>query len=167
MPLLQEVGKRWHEGRLSIWQEHLLSEVVSSTTGIFTRIAETSSGNGGFLFATPPHEEHAFGIAFAAMLASAHGLRAHNLGASVPAPEVVAAAKGLNVGCVVVGITLVDGSLPELEAYLDELDRGLPAGVEIRVGGQGSIEVVRRVGRKRVRAIPTLEAFDAVIAPPQ
>ncbi len=141
IPLLHEVGKLWYEGRVLIWQEHLLSELVGSTTGIFTRISETPSSNGGFLFATPPHERHAFGIAFAAMLASSRGVRAHNLGPSVPAEELVAAAKSLDARCVVIGITGAGDAALGLDGYFDELDRGLPGGY--RDMGRGPVRASR------------------------
>lgn len=166
VPLLHRVGTLWQERKLSIWQEHLLSDLIASTAGSIARAGEPAPSGTGMLLGTPPHELHAFGTAFAAMLASSRGYRVDNLGASVPASELLAAAKRLNARYVVIGITGVSGASSELAAYLHELDRKSQLQAEIWVGGHVAGDLVRLVKGRRLRAVSTLEEFASAIGYP-
>lgn len=164
VPLLHEAGALWQQGSLSIWQEHLLSELIRAA-GAAGRFGEERDSDDGMVFATPPHELHAFGAAFAAIIASSRGYRVHNLGADVPVAELIDAAKRLNVRYVVIGITQTNSSSAEFGEYLQKLDRALPRAIEVWVGGPSSKDLVARASGRRLRAIATLEEFaDAVEA---
>lgn len=163
VPLLHRVGTLWQERKLSIWQEHLLSDLVATTTGAIARTAENASSGTGMLLATPPRELHAFGTAFAAMLAASRGYRVDNLGASVPSSEVLAAAKRLGARYVVIGVTGASGASNELVEYLHDLDRKSPHHVEIWVGGRAARDLVGLAGGRRLRAVSTLDEFASAI----
>lgn len=157
VPLLHEIGTLWHERAVAIWQEHLLSEVVGAATGILTRLGPPRIAPRSFLFATPPGEQHAFGIAFAAMLTAASGFGAHNLGPNVPIADLVDAAARLHVGCVVVGITAADDTASA--EYLRTLDAVLPPDVELWVGGAAGTGPATAVDGPRIRVLGSLDAF--------
>lgn len=160
-PLLAEIGSRWEGGSLSIWQEHLLSELIGTTVRAADRLAKDED-SARMLLATPPWELHAFATAFASMIASSSGFRAYNLGVSVPVAEVVAAAKRLQVGHVAIGVTCTTRRA-ELADYFKELDRELPRDIVLWAGGLSSGEIVEVAHRRRLRTMPTLEAFaDAI-----
>ncbi|HYL28243.1 MAG TPA: MerR family transcriptional regulator [Candidatus Nitrosotalea sp.] len=163
VPLLAQVGRLWERGMLSIWQEHLLSELVATTIRSIESFAKDGGLDAGMLLATPPRELHAFGTAFAAMIASTHGFRIHNLGVSVPVAELVAAAKRLQVRYVAIGITCTNRRSAELAEYLRDLDRKLPRAIAVWIGGHASAEIVERAGTRRLRAIGTLEEFDRAL----
>lgn len=157
VPLLREIGTLWDEDALAIWQEHMLSEVVGAATGILTRLGPPRTVPRSFVFATPPGEAHAFGIAFAAMLTAASGFGAHNLGADVPVAELVDAAARLHVGCVVVGITALDDAAAA--DYVRTLDAELPRDVELWVGGAAGAGPAQAVDGPRIRSVGSLAAF--------
>ncbi len=162
-PLLREVGRRWCDREIAVWQEHVVSEIIGSTMGILRRLGEPEPAQPAFVFATPPPEQHAFGIAFAAILAATGGHGTHNLGPCVPAAEVVDAATRLQAGCVVIGVTRLAVDAGEIAAYLTELAAALPIEIDLWLGGPASAEHTARAGLARVRALPTLEAFAAAL----
>ncbi|HET7813809.1 MAG TPA: MerR family transcriptional regulator [Candidatus Baltobacteraceae bacterium] len=159
-PVLRAVGERWESGRIAVWQEHLLSTIVRNTAGAVSRSAQTGDP---ILFATPPFELHEFGIALAAMLAASHGRRAINLGTAVPAGELVQAAKRLSARAIVIGMTKKTISAASAIEYVEAIDRGVPAETTILLGGTLGSQVAEHLRSGRVRATPTLEAFDAAV----
>lgn len=158
-PTLREVGRQWENGELAIWQEHFLSNEIINVTGA---LPQHTSGEARIVFATPPFERHGFGIALAALLAAARGLPACNLGVTVPSNELIAAARRTHAAAVVVGMT--QETLPEEDAarYARDLDIGLPAGVDVVLGGALAARVSASVSSPRVRGTATLEEFDTL-----
>lgn len=135
-PLMCAVGSLWESGRLSIAQEHVLSQLVRDLLGRFNRV-HLGPADYSVLLATPPHERHEFGIALAAALATAKGVRVCVLGVDVPASDVLAAARRLRPRAVALGVTraLEPGSLDQ---YLTELRARLPLTIKLWVGGEGA-----------------------------
>ena len=158
-PALREIGREWENRELAIWQEHFLSNQMLAVTAT---LEPAVPGEARILLATPPFERHGFGIALAAVLAGAHGVAACNLGVAVPADELIAAARRLNVTAVVVGMT--QESVPEKEAlhYARALNRGLPRGVELVLGGKTGTWIAHLLRRGRIRSVATLEEFDVL-----
>lgn len=157
-PALREVGRQWEHGDLAIWQEHFLSNEVLGIAGPLQQLAPGPR----VLFATPPFERHSFGIGLAALLAAARGVAACNLGVMVPAAQVIAAARQLHAAAAVIGMT--HEALPKEDAieYVRQLDAGLPAGVDLVLGGTAGARVAASAASPRVRSIATLEEFDAL-----
>lgn len=134
VPLMHEVGRLWSNGEVAVWQEHLLSDLVASATGTISRTVDGDRRK-AFLFATPPGELHAFGIAFAAVLASSERFSVNNLGPNVPAAELVRAATHLGTQFVVVGAPRSPRATGGAAAFVEELERDLPSRIELCIGG--------------------------------
>lgn len=160
-PALREAGRQWENGELPIWKEHFLSNQVLAVAG---PLQQPATGDARIVFATPPFDRHGFGIALAALLAAARGVAACNLGVAVPAGELIAAARQLEPVAAIVGIT--QQTLPDVEvvAYAAELDAGLPPSVELVFGGAGAERAAASLRSPRVRAVGSLETFDALCA---
>lgn len=158
-PALREVGRQWENGELAIWQEHFLS---SQMLDVVAPLQQPSSGDVRIVFATPPFERHGFGIGFSALLAAGRGVAGCNLGVTVPASELVDAARRLRAQAVVVGMT--QERLPETEAaaYVRALEAGLPPGVALAIGGAGGLRVAESLQSPRICGVATLEEFDAL-----
>jgi methanogenic corrinoid protein MtbC1 len=156
-PVLRAVGEEWQRGRITVWQEHLLSTLIRNTAGALPQAAQNGDA---MLFATPPFELHEFGITLAAILASAHGWRTANLGTGVPAKEIVHAVRRLKPKIVVVGMTM--HSIPKASAmeYAQALERDLPVRLDVWLGGTLGAHIAKRTGSSRVHAVATLEEFD-------
>jgi methanogenic corrinoid protein MtbC1 len=134
-PLLREAGNRWHNGELSIVQEHLLSSAVRRQLSYaLDRHAQTATGP-AIAFTTLSGERHELGSLMLAVVSASQGFRAIYLGADLPVDEVGRFCARVNVA--VVAISLVTS--PEvIDAYAQLATlRGLvDPHVEIWIGGQ-------------------------------
>ena len=133
LPLMREVGERWHRNEIGIAQEHLISSAVRNLLGALIRLLPARSSAPDILIATLTGELHEFGILAAAMLAATSGLNPLLLGPNLPAADLAAAAAVLSAGIVLVGST---NTQPHAVAELASLAKGLPRGTELWVGGR-------------------------------
>jgi len=160
-PLLVRVGERWREGHLSIRQEHLTSELL--TTQIRALIAgyEVTHGSPTVLLSTLPDELHSLGLQMVALYLALSGAGVRLLGPSAPVGDIISAAVALDVD--VVGLSVSVASPPQpTRQHIEGLLHELPRKVELWVGGDGSIDLM--VGKRGVRFIHSFEAIDQVLA---
>ena len=160
-PLLRTVGLLWEAHRVSVAQEHLISQVVRNVLARLVATRATSDAC-AMLFVTPPGELHELGIHLAATLLAIRGERPCMLGAAVPASDVAAAARFLQPRAVVVG-TAPSLEASELTAFLLHLDAKLPQRIALLVGGDAE-----RAGTwpRRAQHVARLEDFASSLAAP-
>lgn len=135
VPVLTEVGARWHDGDLGIAQEHMAS-------GVFTRVlqhildgAASEREGPAVLVATPAGHRHEIGAMVAAAVAATEGWRVLYLGADLPAAEIARTAAEVDARAV--ALSVVHG--PDEGAIEEELRRlrgRLPGSVTLFVGGR-------------------------------
>src|SRR6059058_627124 len=88
-PLLQAVGDRWEQGRLSVAEEHLVSEAVRSRLGHL--LADAGGGvRGVAVLACAPGEHHELGLMMAAISLRRDGWKVAYLGADTPIADAAA-----------------------------------------------------------------------------
>jgi MerR family transcriptional regulator, light-induced transcriptional regulator len=141
-PLFRRIGDEWHSGGLSVSQEHLASGVAGA---VLSRLAGELAGSEAaplMVVGTPAGEYHGIGALLVWALAAAAGWRVVYLGPNVPAAEIVGAAVVTEARCVALSVVFVDSTAVASE--LAEVRRGLPAGVDVIVGG-GSAEALAGV----------------------
>ena len=107
-PLMRITGERWHEGKFSIAQEHMITSLLVGLFGSMLRYYAPASPRAKVLMATPENEHHGFGILAAAMLAAAGGLGAIHLGTNLPAQEIIQAAKKTESTAILLGLCGAD-----------------------------------------------------------
>ena len=83
VPLMREVGIRWHNGTLAIAQEHLVSQMLRTLLGSMMRLFRPPNPAMTMVLSTPAGESHEFGILAAAMLASLAGVEPVYLGSKL------------------------------------------------------------------------------------
>jgi MerR family transcriptional regulator, light-induced transcriptional regulator len=157
VPLMHEVGIRWHAGTLAIAQEHLVSQMLRTLLGSMMRLFRPSNPALKMVLATPAGESHEFGILAAAMLASLAGVEPVYLGPNLPAREIADAARGTSAKVVALSITFLSETTQE---ELKALAAAMPEGAELWVGGAGSADLdLSNLGRKTVliKDLPALE----------
>lgn len=93
VPIMREVGDRWHAGTLTIAHEHLATQQIRTLLESGLSTHAFSPGAPKILFAAPDEHRHDLGLLFAASLASLHDLKPVMLGAEVPVPEIASAAE--------------------------------------------------------------------------
>jgi DNA-binding transcriptional MerR regulator len=163
LPLLRQVGQAWLEGRLSAAQEHLVTAELRGLLGSLERLQAGAADAPRLILTTPPGELHELGTLVAALLASGAGLQACYLGPSLPAAEVIEAARLAAPRAVVLGTTLADGSSGPREA-IAAVAHGLPPGVECWLGGPGAPSAAAALAGTTATVLEDLDAYEHQLA---
>jgi DNA-binding transcriptional MerR regulator len=148
VPLLREIGERWHGGSLSVAAEHFGTSMVR---GKLTALLETMRHRRKgprVICACPPGEQHEAGLLMFAIEAATQGWDTVYLGANVPLADLGAVVKTSKPDLVALSLVLrreADDLYELLTAAQAELHGACP----LLVGGRGLFgheEVVRRAG---------------------
>jgi methanogenic corrinoid protein MtbC1 len=123
LPLLREVGARWHAGKLGVAEEHLVTAHVRGVLDALLRRAAFDRGAERVLVTTPEGHLHEFGALVGAMLAAARGYDVLYLGPSTPERELARAAVESGATLVLQSVVLTPpaADLPGLAERLREL----------------------------------------------
>ncbi len=162
-PVMKLVGDRWHDGTLTIAQEHMTSSILRNLLGGLVRLSTSSVPSQRILFATPSGEMHEFGILAAAMLAVAGGFEALYLGSSLPALEIVAAAERTSPQVVVVGVKASEPTRATVEE-LRLLAAKLPKTAELWLGGSNVKRTLSSIGGTRTFALEDFSELEEHLA---
>lgn len=160
LPLMRQVGIEWHQGKLSIAQEHMVSSLLSKLLGSLMRLHLNTNPPAMLLFATPSGEQHEFGILSSAMLATGGGLGILYLGCDLPAEEIVEVARRSEIDAVVLGVVGTGGINPAINSILF-LTKHLPPRTELWVGGTTSEELIHAIKQTRAQWIPHFESYES------
>lgn len=135
LPLLQQIGQSWVNGKFSIAQEHMVSGILRGLLGTLTHLHAPVTSSSILLFATLIDELHEFGILSAALLGVAGGMGVVYLGPNLPPQEIAEAAKMVRARIVVLG-TAQMGGRNRLLKQVKQVVRGLAGATEVWVGGR-------------------------------
>lgn len=137
-PLCMMVGESWMRGELSVYQEHLFTEAVQSV--LRDAIAAVESGGRQLqrrprvLLTTTPNEQHALGLLMAECFFALEECEHISLGPCTPIPDIVVAARQLNVDIVALSFSS-HATRREVADSLQQLIDQLPKGIEVWAGG--------------------------------
>ena len=133
LPLMRIVGDRWHEGTITIAQEHMVTALLTGLLASMLRVYGNPNPTVKVLMATPENEHHGFGILAAAMLTAAKGMGALHLGTNLPAREIVLTARKTRADAVLLGVC---GANPDkVIAAMEEIRKGLRGRNQLWIGG--------------------------------
>jgi methanogenic corrinoid protein MtbC1 len=166
VPLMREVGKRWHDGSLRVANEHLASTVLAAFLSAMRSTTLPPEDQPGLLVTTPEGQIHELGALAAAVIASLEGWRVFWIGANLPSSEIAHAARRLGPRVVALSITHPADD-PDLPRHLLELAEALPSHVHIVAGGDAAIayrETLHRIGAITLRDLPHFRATLASLA---
>lgn len=148
-PVLEGVGEAWASGGLEPRHEHLLAAALSGQLRLLLSACDHASSGPVVVLATLPLEHHGLGLEMAALYLALRGSRPRLLGTSLPAAQIVQAARALKADAV--GISLSLSSDPvAVSRELDWMVHELGA-TELWIGGRGALSVdIRHQGLKVV-----------------
>jgi methanogenic corrinoid protein MtbC1 len=138
-PAMRVVGERWETGQWSISVEHLASVALSGALSRLRRDLQPESRVGPTaVLAAPETEQHVAGLACLAQVLEDDGWHVENLGANVPAEDLVVFLAGRNVDLVALSIGTAE-RLPALRRTIEALrsSSGPAAKLPIIAGGHG------------------------------
>lgn len=134
VPLVREVGERWHRGEVSIAQEHMVTDIVRRLIISVSRGYIRSDNGPCLVLATLSGERHELGILMCSWLAATRRFRTHYLGVDCPPAEIARFALEVDARAVLVSIVMPENQVPALE-QLHELVDVLAGRCEVWVGG--------------------------------
>ena len=136
-PFLQEVGRAWSDGELSVSHEHFASERLRDFLSELWRSLRVPEDAPRALLTTLPGEQHHLGLHLAAVAVSLAGMKVMFLGSSTPVEDLAAAARRERVEAVVVSVST---AMPRMVsgALLRALAAELPSTVRLVAGGSGA-----------------------------
>ncbi|QBE67164.1 MerR family transcriptional regulator [Pseudoduganella lutea] len=146
-PLTGAIGDAWACGDLGVWQEHLITETLQMVlrSAIFS-MPPTNPLSGAprprILLTTTPQEKHGLGLLMSEALMVVEGAGCYSLGPQTPLPDIVEAARALQVDVVTLSFSTSMNTRHVLDA-LKELRARLPDSVELWAGG-GNAALRRR-----------------------
>lgn len=142
VPLLEEVGRAWASGTLSVGHEHFVSQVVEDVLRKTRLALEPGLSGAPVILATLPGDLHLLGLQAVALQLALAGRSLHILGPDSPEEEIVAAARELCSPAVTLSIS-VTAAIEETRLRVGELRARLPAEVRLLLGGAGSLSLGR------------------------
>jgi DNA-binding transcriptional MerR regulator/methylmalonyl-CoA mutase cobalamin-binding subunit len=148
-PFLRDIGDAWHAGELTISQEHLATDVVQRVVRDMAPSLAGVVGEPTIVIGTLSGERHAGGALMAAATAASAGWRVIYLGADLPGEEIAETA--VRTRSRAVGISVV---YPEQKsrtaAALRTIERAIPSGTTLFVGGAGAPAVKPLIGTTQI-----------------
>ena len=142
-PAMQTIGQRWHDGTLSVGQEHLASEVLIGAARDLHRMLQTDGGERLALLACFAGEQHVLPLYGVACRLAGWGFRSEILGANTPPSALGAAVDAMRPH--LVGLSLTMPYAEEIiHPLLDEYVMAI-AGRPWMVGGASSARYEARI----------------------
>ncbi len=132
-PLMDQVGQRWHDGELSVGQEHMATAVLRGVASRILADSTPSRALGTLVMAAPRGQRHEVGLLLAAATASQIGWKVIYLGADLPAEEIVGAARRVEAAGVALSLCYSPEDVDDVQE-VRAIVEGL-GGIPVLVGG--------------------------------
>ncbi|MEM9694806.1 MAG: MerR family transcriptional regulator, partial [Myxococcota bacterium] len=104
-PLMVQLGGQWRAGSVSVHQEHLASEILSTQLRALLAGYEGSGGRPEVLLATLPGETHGLGLLMVALHLALCGGKPRLFGVDMPIDAILEAVRTLQVDIVGISVT--------------------------------------------------------------
>ena len=122
-PTMHEIGERWMRNEMTVWQEHLASNVVRQKLVAVLQAQPMLATSAPYLIAAcAPAEEHELGLLILTLLARRNGWRTAYLGQGTPLADLADLARSSRPDVIVISVTTVIG-LTGLIPWLVEENR--------------------------------------------
>ncbi len=135
VPLLEEIGERWRDGKLRVAHEHMASSIVAAFLTSMNARYQVAPGAPMVAIATPASQMHELGALLAASYAYESGWDVLYLGPNLPAEDLADAARTRGAQAVLLSLVFPHGDTGT-SAELRELRRLVGPQLPIIVGGQ-------------------------------
>jgi methanogenic corrinoid protein MtbC1 len=144
-PALKRVGDAWEDGRLSVAQEHLVTQAIRARLEGLLVSADTGV-RGRAVAACAPGERHDIGLMCVALMLGADGWQVTYLGADTPVADALALARQIDADVLALSISRSDLARDLEEALADQ---SVPAKLTLMLGGRGAdTTLANRIGAR-------------------
>ncbi len=122
-PTMRAIGDQWLRNEMTVWQEHLASNVVQQKLFSVLQSQPAASAMSPHLVAAcAPSEEHQLGLVILALLARRQGWRVSYLGQGTPLADILHFSQQAKPNIILISVTTVVG-LAGLIPWLDGANR--------------------------------------------
>ncbi len=157
-PVMRETGTRWHWGKLSVVQEHMISGVVRRQLSHALDRYLLDARGPVILFTTLTGERHEMGGLMGAVLAASRGFRCIYLGPDLPAPEIARFCANRPVDVVALSL-VVQSDVIDAVGQLADLRTQVPLATEIWVAGHAAAMMATQDIPAGVTSIPDMQTY--------
>jgi MerR family transcriptional regulator, light-induced transcriptional regulator len=137
VPLVREIGERWHRGEVSIAQEHMVTDIVRRLVISASRGYLRADNAPCLVLSTLSGERHEIGLLMCSWLASMRRYHTHYLGADCPPEEIARFAIEVDASAVLVSMVMPESYVPVLE-QLNLLSQHLRGHCDVWIGGMAA-----------------------------
>lgn len=142
-PTMREVGQRWHDGRMSVAQEHMASEVVNQLMHQMLPLVQPDDTDRLAVLACMSDDTHTLPLYGIAFRLAQWGYRSVVLGARTPPSAVASAVTHIRPALIGLSVTIAP---PEVKAQQLLQAYGAAAGdVPWLVGGRGARALAQQI----------------------
>ncbi len=162
LPLQEQVGQHWHDGKLGIAQEHYASNQIKQK--IYSAMNQLRMVEEGprVVVACPSQEWHEISAMTAAYLCAARGCRVHYLGANLPIPELAKYCDQIRPNYVLLSMT-IERSDSEVKNLVQELANQVTPISRVGVGGQSAYTHAALFSAQNIMVFPDLKSLDVFV----
>jgi excisionase family DNA binding protein len=137
--VLVEVGERWEQGRLSVMQEHQISELLHRALAWCGQTLPSRPDAPVCLLVAAAGDDHTLGLSLAELTCLEAGWAARWAGRRTPGSELTASIQRREMQLVAVSASLASNDGPRLARYYQHLAGACrAAGVPLVLGGEGA-----------------------------
>ena len=109
-PTMQEVGERWMRDEISVWQEHVASNLIrQKLLAVLQSQPAPALSAPRLIAACAPAEEHELGLLILMLMVNRQGWRTTYLGQGTPLEDIVAVARANTPNAVMISVATVVG----------------------------------------------------------
>jgi DNA-binding transcriptional MerR regulator/methylmalonyl-CoA mutase cobalamin-binding subunit len=138
VPVLRDIGERWHAGDLSPAHEHMATTAIRRVLAWMGSSALVPHYAPMAVVATPANQRHELGAKIVSTTAATEGWRVLFLGADLPADAIAAAA--IQAGASVVALSMIFPERdPGMVAEVVRLRQLLPPHIQVVAGGPAAV----------------------------
>lgn len=159
LPLQEQVGQRWHDGRINIAIEHYVTNQIQQK--IFAALNQLPVAEFGakVIVACPPGEEHNIAALAVAYRCRARGCRVYYLGANVPIASLGKLCREVEPDLTILSFPV---ALPEAKAaeLLQALAHELRPSTTVMAGGNGTLAMRDHFATSKIDVLENFGELD-------
>lgn len=158
LPLEERVGQLWHEGKLSVAQEHYVTKQIQQKVYAAMNQLRTVDHGPSVVVACPPQELHELGAQTVAYMCSARGCRTHYLGGDVPIEELGKYCEQIRPALTLLSVTI---PLLEPERLAQDLSLMVCPLTSVGIGGYGIGDARPDFEKENIKVFKDLHELEA------
>lgn len=157
-PLLENIGKMWHDGEIRIVNEHISTAVIRKILTSLIDNNSNSSNEPSILIATPKGQLHELGALIIAVVASSDGWKVTYMGPDLPGEEIAAAVERLHPQILALSIVYPNDDYT-LEGEMLKLKKLLNGDYKIIAGGRSVQSYKATLESMNAKIISSIDEF--------